>query len=85
MHDEGQAFRVLLPDQIKVHNVFHPGRHPLNPLPGQRQEALEPVKVDGEYEYELDKIKASRYIEASSNTKWIGLCDDCHIGCFLFR
>ena len=59
----GQAIRVLLLDQIKVHNVFPPDRfrrHPMNLLPGQRREAPEPVRVDGGYEYELDKIKACR-------------------------
>ena len=34
----GATFHVLLPDQIKVHNIFHPEKlqkHPMNPLPGQ--------------------------------------------------
>jgi hypothetical protein len=57
----GKAFQVLLPPQIKVHDVFHPKKlrkHPMNPLPGQRQDAPEPVKIDGEDKYELDRIIA---------------------------
>jgi len=73
----GNAFHVLLPDQIKVHNVFHPEKlqkHPMNPLPGQRQDAAEPIKVDGEYEYELDKIIDCRLHRKKLQYKasWVG-------------
>jgi transposase InsO family protein len=73
----GTAFRVLLPDQIKVYNVFHPEKlrkHPMNPLPGQRQDAAEPIKVDEEYEYELDKIIDCRLFRKRLQYKasWVG-------------
>ena len=61
----GNAFRVLLPPQIKVHNVFHPDRlrkHPMNPLPRQRQDTPEPINVNGKEEYELEKIIACRLL-----------------------
>ena len=73
----GTAFRVLLPPQIQVHNVFHPEKlrkHPMNPLPGQRQDAAEPIKVDEEYEYELDKIIDCRLFRKKLQYKvsWVG-------------
>ena len=44
-------------------NVFHANqlqKDPDNPLPGQNRELEEPVLINGEPEYEIDKILASR-------------------------
>jgi transposase InsO family protein len=74
----GTAFRVLLPEQIKVHNVFHPEKlrkHPMNPLPGQRQDVAEPIQVNREYEYEVDKILDCRLFRKKTlqyKVSWVG-------------
>ena len=44
-------------------NVFHTNRLQKdldNPLPGQNREPEEPVLINGEPEYKIDKILASR-------------------------
>ena len=69
---------MLLPDQIKVHNVFYLEKlqkHPMNPLPGQQQDAAELIKVDEEYEYELDKILDCRLYQKKQlqyKVSWVG-------------
>jgi len=35
----------------------------MNPLPGQHQDTPEPINVDGEEEYELEKIIACRLFQ----------------------
>jgi hypothetical protein len=47
-------------------------------LPGQQQEAPEPIKVDGEEEYEVDKIIACRPFRKILQYKasWIGYNPD---------
>jgi hypothetical protein len=49
----GNAYRVQLPDSIKVHPVFAPNRlckAASDPLPGQKNDLLLPVQVSGEEE-----------------------------------
>ena len=50
----------------------------MNPLPGQSQDAPEPVKVTGGYEYELERIKACRLFRGKLQYKvdWIGYDPD---------
>jgi hypothetical protein len=64
MKREGNAFRLDLPDSIKVHPVFAPKklRKALStpPLPGQLQDPAPPLKVNGKDEWEVDEILASQ-------------------------
>jgi len=48
---------------MKMSNVFHTDRlqkDPDNPLPGQNREPEKPVLINGEPEYEINKILTSR-------------------------
>jgi hypothetical protein len=59
------AYRLELPNSIKIHPVFHTSL--LRPattneaLPGQSQEAPPPVEIDGEQEYQVERIEDSRF------------------------
>src|ERR1700738_260464 len=57
------AFRLELPTQMRVHPVFHvsllePYRE--STLPGRVQEPPLPVEVEGELEYEVERILDSK-------------------------
>lgn len=59
----GSTFQVLLPPQIKVHDVFYPEKlrkHPMKPTPWPVTRCPELIKVDGEDEHELGKIIACK-------------------------
>jgi len=58
-------------------NVFHADRLQKdldNPLPGQNRELEEPVLINSEPEYEIDKILASRTYHGRLQYKvnWVG-------------
>ena len=60
------AYRLGLPDSMKIHDVFHtnllrPAPGPDAALPGQRNEPPPPVEADGEQEWFIDRIEDSRY------------------------
>jgi hypothetical protein len=60
------SYRLDLPETMKNYNVFHtsllrPAPNPDLALPGQKEEQLPPVEVDGEDEYLIDRIETSRY------------------------
>jgi hypothetical protein len=60
---EGRAFRVRLPESMKVHDVFHPDRLRKardDPLPGQVLEPPPPEEINGEDEWELEYIRSSK-------------------------
>jgi len=60
---EGPSFRVQLPAGYRVHPVFSPDRlrkDPDNPLPGQANTPEPAIEVDGNEEWEVDKILSSR-------------------------
>ena len=58
------AYELDLPATLKIHPVFHVdrlSRYQGNEVNGQRPPPPEPVMVDGEEEYEVDRILDSRY------------------------
>jgi hypothetical protein len=60
---EGHSYRLKLPPQFKMHPVFHTDRlrkASNDPLPGQAFEEDPGQEVDGELEWEVDQILASR-------------------------
>jgi hypothetical protein len=62
---EGHSFRLQLPPNIKVHPVFHASklrRDPDDPLPGQRLDEGLPIVVEGNQEWEVDKILGVRVV-----------------------
>jgi len=77
----GNAFRVQLPDSIKVHPVFAANKlrkAASDPLPGQKNNPPPPIEVSGEQEWEVEKILNSRL---SRNTlqyqvSWVGYDPD---------
>jgi hypothetical protein len=59
------AYRLELPDTIRIHNVFHVSLLSFangDPYPGQYLPPPPPVEVDGEEEYEGDEILDSKWV-----------------------
>ena len=60
---EGNAYRLQLPSGINVHPVINPEylrKDPNNPLSGQTEDPQPPIEINGENEWEVEKIPASR-------------------------
>lgn len=73
----GNAYRLELPDAIKVHPIFSPDklrRAHDDLLPGQTQDAPEELTVYGQSEYEVEEVLASRthYRKLQYRVKWVG-------------
>ena len=59
----GHSFKLQLPPGYRLHPVFHTDRlrkDPNNPLPGQYNEPEEPEEVNGELEWVVNEVLASR-------------------------
>ena len=63
------AYRLDLPPVLKIHSVFHVAR--LRPFKddGRLQPPPLPLEIDGELEYEIDKIYAHRDVKVGKSTK----------------
>jgi hypothetical protein len=77
----GNSFEVQLPESVKIHNVFAPDKlrkDPEDPLPGQVNDPPDPVEVDGEEEYEVQEVLASRTLRGrlEYRIKWVGYDED---------
>ena len=63
--DAGMAYRLELPGQMRIHPVFHVSL--LEPyvesgIRGRKQEPPLPVEVEGELEYEVERVLDSRVV-----------------------
>jgi hypothetical protein len=59
------SFEVQLLDYMKIHNIFSPDKlqkDPGDPLPGQVNDPLGPVVVQGKEEYEVQEVLVLRLI-----------------------
>jgi hypothetical protein len=77
----GNAYKLRLPPSMKIHPVFSPDKlrkAPNDPLPGQRIAHPSPVEINGELEWEIDRILASRlyYGKLRYRVKWKGFDED---------
>ena len=64
----GNSYKVDLLEIVKVHLVFSPDKLQKasdDPLPRQKNEPPLPVQVDGDDEWEVEKILASKLIQRS--------------------
>lgn len=79
---EGHSFRLDLPNSIKVHPVFSPDklRKAANDaLPGQYQDPPPPLEIDGNQEWEVDRVLAVRLHRGNTlqyRLRWLGFNDD---------
>ncbi|EED18927.1 retrotransposon polyprotein, putative [Talaromyces stipitatus ATCC 10500] len=78
----GHSYRLDLPPGINVHPVFSPDKLRLasrtKPLEGQLRDPSPPVEVNGEHEWEVDKVLDSkiRYRKLNYRVAWIGYDPD---------
>jgi hypothetical protein len=77
----GHSYKVDLPKTIRVHPVFSPDRlwkASNDPLPGQRNDPALPIQVNGDSEWEVEEILASKVTRGSLRYRvsWTGYDPD---------
>jgi transposase InsO family protein len=77
----GNSYRLDLPPSMRIHPIFSPDklRKAANdPLPGQQEDPVEPVEINGEKEWEVEQVLASRIYRGrlQYRVKWKGYDDD---------
>ena len=77
----GHSYRLELPQNLKVHDVLHADRlrkAPMTPMPGQEEEPEPPMEVEGEQEWEVVKLLASRIHKGKLQyrAEWKGYDED---------
>ena len=77
----GSSYVLQLPDHIRVHPVFHAeklrkARH--SPMLGQQWQEPPPVEVDGDLEWNVEKVIKSRihYGKLQYKVQWTGYDED---------
>ena len=81
--ERGHSFEVEMPSSYKGSNLFHADRlrkAPTNPMPQQAVEPPPAEEIDGEPEWEIDQVLASRlfgkYKKLQYQVSWIGYDPD---------
>jgi len=77
----GHAFELDLPKSIRARSILNPERlrkAAMDPLPGQEYDDPEPEEVDGELEYEVEKILGVREVRGKLKYRvsWAGWDED---------
>jgi transposase InsO family protein len=77
----GNSYKVDLPNTIRVHPVFSPDKlrkASEDPLPGQGNSPSLPIQVNGDDEWEVEEILASKLLRKALHyrVKWIGYDPD---------
>ncbi len=77
----GHSYRLNLPAHWKMHPIFHADqlrKAPEDPLPGQHQEPEPPMEVNGELEWEVEALLASRvhHRKLQYRARWKGYDED---------
>ncbi|KGQ01369.1 hypothetical protein PAAG_11947 [Paracoccidioides lutzii Pb01] len=77
----GNSYRLRLPNSMKIHPISSPDKlrkDANDPLPGQQNETPETVKIQGENEWEVEDVLASRISRGKLQyrVKRLGFDDD---------
>ncbi|KGQ00850.1 hypothetical protein PAAG_12477 [Paracoccidioides lutzii Pb01] len=77
----GNAYKLDLPITMKIHSIFSPDKlrkDSRDPLPGQTIRPPDPIEIDGENEWEIDRILASRISRSKLQyrVRWKGFDED---------
>ena len=77
----GHAYQLDLPPTMKIHNVFSPDKLRKaadDPLPGQVQEPPEPIEINDDEEWEVERVLDSRIHrrKLQYHVKWVGFDED---------